>query len=101
MVGPYAPGGYAIASGTSFSTPLVSGQAALLLTVPGGIPALKVAAPLLSGAVTNLLITTSVNISVPNNGDPGFGRVDVSRSLGTVTNVLPTLGTPTSGLPSL
>ena len=32
MVGPYGPGGYAIASGTSFACPLVAGQAALLLS---------------------------------------------------------------------
>jgi hypothetical protein len=36
---------------------------------------------LLSGALGTRLVNTSVDISGPNHGDPGFGRVDVLRSL--------------------
>ena len=50
MVGPYGPGGFVVASGTSFSCPLVAGQAALLLSAPGGIAGLKVAAAARSAA---------------------------------------------------
>ena len=81
MVGPYGPGGWVTANGTSFATPLVSGQAALLLSKPGGVPALNVAPAQKSQAMTNLLIASSVNISAANNGDPGFPRVDIAHSL--------------------
>ena len=73
---PLDPSAYFTLSGTSFSCPLVAGQIALLLAAPGGIPALNVLPPQLSAVVTNLLIQTSVDISVPNHGDPGFGRID-------------------------
>ena len=80
MVGPYGPGGYAVASGTSFACPLVAGQAALLLS-KGNVPGLNVPLAQLSGAMTNRLIATSVDVSGPNHGDPGFPRVDILRSL--------------------
>lgn len=66
---------------TSFATPLVAGQAALLLSKPGGIPALNVPPAQKSAAMTNLLIASGVNIAGPNGGDPGFVRVDVAHSL--------------------
>ena len=79
MVGPYGPGGYAIASGTSFACPLVAGQAALLLS-KGNVPGLNVPPAQLSAAMTSKLIATSVDISGPNHGDPGFVRVDMPHS---------------------
>ena len=63
MVGPYGPGSYAIASGTSFACPLVAGQAALLLSKSGAL-GLNVLPAQLSAAMTNKVIATGVDIPV-------------------------------------
>lgn len=76
----YPAGSFAAAWGTSFSTPMVAGAAALVLQ----------ARPLSKpGAVTNAL---SKAVQIPNMG--GYGRIDLYQSL---TNLLSGGGSNTSG----
>src|SRR5262249_39855824 len=65
---PYPFGTYAVASGTSFSTPLVAGTAALMMGTHGNCPASLVPAGL----------SRAVWVSDP---DLGFGRLDVYNAV--------------------
>jgi thermitase len=72
VVAPTADHQYAIAAGTSFATPFVSGQAALLRAT-GVAP----------GQASSRIISTGDDISQANGGiKPGFGRINAKRSLG-------------------
>jgi subtilisin family serine protease len=74
----YPGGNYAAGWGTSFSTPMVAGAAALVLQAR---PASK------PGDITNALSKTK------QIGDMGYGRIDLFSSLTNVVN-----GSPTSGV---
>jgi subtilisin family serine protease len=72
VVAPTADGKYAIGAGTSFATPWVSGQAALLR-----------AAGVATGQVDSRVISTADDIGQANGGtNLGFGRINAARSLG-------------------
>ncbi|MBI3953955.1 MAG: S8 family serine peptidase, partial [Chloroflexi bacterium] len=70
-----APGGtYAWRSGTSFSTPLTAGVAALIYSAPGG--------PRDAGGVRGALKRSAVDIQALNPGQPlGQGRLDAAGAV--------------------
>ncbi len=71
VVGPFADRQYAVGWGTSFSTAWASGQAAMLLSAAVG-----------RDQVASRIVTTADDISQANGGrDPGFGRINVLRSI--------------------
>ena len=79
----YPAGSFAAAWGTSFSTPMVAGGAALVLQ----------ARPLSKpGDVTNAL---SKAVQIPNMG--GYGRIDLYQSLTNLLSTSTTSGSNTSG----
>lgn len=71
VIGPYRDGKWAIGSGTSFATPWVSGQAALLLSA--GVD---------RGRIEQRIVQTADDLRQWNQGRAGFGRIDVAESLG-------------------
>jgi len=87
-----APGGsYQAVSGTSFSTPLVAGAAALLLSVNQN----------LTPAQIDTILKVSADDLGPQGWDPGYGwgRLNVGRAIGIVEDML--TGAPDTAPPAV
>jgi len=72
IVGPWRDGQYAVGSGTSFATPVVSGEAAILLS-PG--------AARNAGEAVSKILGGIENVDRLNGGAMGFGRVNIATAL--------------------
>jgi subtilisin family serine protease len=80
IVTPYPGGYYAVVSGTSFSSPIVAGEAALILSqaISQGMTAQQ-------SNVANTIINGTTNISNLNPNTPIGGRVNVNVSVRSLT----------------
>jgi subtilisin family serine protease len=72
IIGPWRDGQFAIGSGTSFSTPIVSGEAAILLS--SGVART-------GGEAQSKIMAGIENIDKLNGGAQGFGRVNIPTAL--------------------
>jgi subtilisin family serine protease len=72
IVGPWRDGQYAVGSGTSFATPIVSGEAAILLS--SGVSRT-------GGEAQSRIMAGIENIDKLNGGAQGFGRINLPAAL--------------------
>jgi subtilisin family serine protease len=72
IVAPWRDGQYGVGSGTSFSTPIVSGEAAVLLSSGAAKNSNDVVAKIMSG---------TENIDKINGGAQGYGRINLPTAL--------------------
>jgi subtilisin family serine protease len=80
IIGPYPGGYYAVASGTSFSAPIVAGEAALILS-----QALSQGMTAQQANVASTIMQGATDISHINPNKPVGGRVNVNTSVRSLT----------------